>query len=91
MYPVSMVFNRQSPVVIDKQTGIVATPQFNSGNHVGFDLFVAFIFDSQLDSTYACIKQAFNPRNAVDHRVQPEAERDRWEFRLIHQASSFFR
>jgi hypothetical protein len=64
------MFYRQPPVVVDKQAGVVATPQRNGGYHVGFNLFIAFIFDAQLDGAHAGVEQAFNPRHAVHHRVK---------------------
>ena len=91
MHAVSVVLNRQPPVVVDKQAGVIATPQFNGGHDVGFDLFITLIFNAQLDRAYARLQQAFNPRHAVHHRVKPEAERHGREIRLVHYASSFLR
>ena len=91
MYTVSAVLNCQTPVVVDKQTGVIATTQFNGGHNVGFDLFITLIFNAQLDRAYARLQQAFNPLHAVHHRVKPEAKRHGREIRLVHYASSFLR
>ncbi len=46
MHAVRLVFNRQPPVVVDKQAGVVATSQRDSGDHVGLHLFIAFILNA---------------------------------------------
>ncbi|SAB69118.1 Uncharacterised protein [Enterobacter hormaechei] len=71
MHAVRLVFNRQPPVVVDKQAGVVATSQRDSGGHIGLHLFVAFILDAQLEGANACLQQALYPRHAVHHRVKP--------------------
>ncbi len=85
------MFNRQPPVVVDKQPGRVALAQRNGRHDVGLYLMVLLIFDPQLEGAHPRLQQALNPHHAVDNRIEPEAKGHRWEIRLVHHTSSFLR
>ncbi|MNF00613.1 hypothetical protein D3C80_1994680 [compost metagenome] len=69
MYAIGTVLNRQLPVVVDKQSGVVALAEGNSGGNVVLDLFIRQILNPQLKGSDACVQQTGNPFNAVDYRV----------------------
>ena len=91
MHAIGLMFDGQAPVIINKQPRIIFAPQRDRGNHIVFDFAIAFILDTQLDSANARVQQAFDPRNAIDDRIKPQAERNCGKIGLIHQASSCFR
>jgi hypothetical protein len=91
MYAVGLMLNRQLPVIVNEQPGVIAAAKGDGGDHVILHLAVASVFDAQLKGTYSSFEQALNPRHAVHHRVESETKRDGWKIRLIHQASSCFR
>ncbi|MNC53938.1 hypothetical protein D3C75_1033920 [compost metagenome] len=69
MDAVSLVLDGQTPVVVDKQAGLMAMAKSDGRRNVGFDLVILFIFDAQLERFNANLQQAFNPRHAVHDRV----------------------
>ena len=91
MHAVGLVLDRQSPVIVNEQPGVIAAAKGDGGDDVILHLAVASVFDAQLNSTHAGFEQALNPRHAVHYRVESETKRDGWKIRLIHQTSSCFR
>ena len=49
MDAVRPVLNGQPPVVVDKQTSVVASSQRDGGDNVGLNFFIALILDAQLE------------------------------------------
>lgn len=71
MDAVRLVLNSQPPVVVDKQTSVVASSQRDGGDNVGLNFFIALILDAQLEGANACLQQALDPLHAVHHRIEP--------------------
>ena len=91
VYPVGLMLNRQLPVIVNEQPGVIAAAKGDGGDHVILHVAVTLVFDAQLKSTHSRLQQALNPRHAVNHRVESKTKWDGWKIRLIHQASSCFR
>ncbi|MOA69165.1 hypothetical protein D3C78_1971930 [compost metagenome] len=62
------MFNRQLPIVINKQPGVVPFTERNGGGNILFDLLIRQILDAQLDRGNTRIQQASNPFDTVDYR-----------------------
>ena len=46
MDAIRLMLNRQPPVIVDKQSRVIAAAQRNCRHHIGFHLFIALIFDA---------------------------------------------
>lgn len=71
MHAVSLMFDGQAPVIVNKQPRMVFASQGDSGNDMLFNFTIAFILDAQLESANARGQQAFDPRDAIDDRIEP--------------------
>ena len=53
MHAISLMFNGQAPVIVNKQPRMVFASQRDSGNDIVFDITIALILDAQLESANA--------------------------------------